>query len=158
MIGKQLAVMGVALMVSNVSGMFAAPIPHAEQPVESDLVTVVVAQDSAGGRLGLEGYCPIELNEMYRWTKGEDHLTVDYEGQRFHFASEAAREKFLAKPTDFAPSHRGFDVVLQRDHELLRPGKRQHGLVHHGRIHLFTSEETLEIFCKSPERYSSDAE
>jgi YHS domain-containing protein len=158
MVGKQLGRLGFSILVVFASGLFAAPIPHAEQPVQSDLVTVVVAPDSASGRLGLEGYCPIELNEMYRWTKGEDHLTVDYEGQRFHFASEAAREKFLAKPELYAPSHRGFDVVLQCDHELLRPGKRQHGLVHRGRIYLFTSEETLEIFAKSPKRYIGDAE
>lgn len=157
MAGKKLIALTFASLALQACGLLAAPMPQAEHSEEPEQVTVVVAQEPAAIRLGFDGYCPIALSEMHCWIKGEDHWTVDYQGQRFHFASEAARDKFLAKPMLYAPSHRGFDVVLQRDHELLRPGKRRHGIVHSGRIYLFESEETLAIFCKSPQRYSSDA-
>jgi YHS domain-containing protein len=146
----------IAVVFGAVNSLHAAPYSEVDQGSSANQVTATIVSDSishAPCRVGLEGYCPVEVVEEYRWQRGEQDISVTYDGQTFHFASTAARKKFLANPTHYAPTNRGLDVVMLRDFQLYRPGLRKHGLRHAGLTYLFSSEETLEQFVKDPDKY-----
>ena len=76
-------------------------------------------------RSAMEGYCPVQLQEGRRWVAGNPDLQTSYEGQVFHFSSEAARQRFEAAPQKYAPVHGGNDIVFRRGTEPHRARQRE---------------------------------
>ena len=101
-------------------------------------------------RCALEGYCPVQLQENDRWVAGNPDFQVAYQGQVFHFSSEAARKRFEAAPEKYAPAHSGNDVVLAVEENRTVPGSVNHSAVWHGRLYLFSNSATLAAFQRGP--------
>ena len=70
-------------------------------------------------RCGLEGYCPVQLQDHDRWIAGNPDFQMSYQGQVFRFSSEAARKRFEAAPEKYAP-------VTERQRRGLGRGREPH--------------------------------
>lgn len=105
-------------------------------------------------RHGLEGYCPVELQEHDRWAAGNPDISMAYQGQLFYFSSDAARKRFEASPEKYAPAQSGNDIVLAVEENRTVPGKANHSAVWHERLYLFSSSATLAMFQEDPTRYA----
>jgi len=107
--------------------------------------------------LGLEGYCPVTLIKEGSWTKGDKRFGVIHRGRLYLFATEAAKHAFWQDPDRFAPILSGNDPVKFAESGQVAPGSRKHGVFFRDQIYLFVSEESLERFWNSPQRYSDIA-
>jgi YHS domain-containing protein len=105
-------------------------------------------------RCGMGGYCPVQLQENDRWMAGSPDFQITYQGQVFHFSSEAARKRFEAAPEKYAPVQSGNDVVLAAEENRTVPGNVNHSAVWHGRLYLFSNSATLAAFQADPARYA----
>ena len=65
---------------------------------------------------------------------------MSYQGQVFHFSSDAARKRFEAAPEKYAPAHSGNDIVLAVEENRTVPGSVNHSAVWHGRLYLFSTQ------------------
>ncbi len=81
---------------------------------------------------------------------------MSYQGQVFHFSSEAARKRFEAAPQKYAPVHGGNDIVLAVEENRTVPGSVNHSAVWHGRLYLFSNSATLATFREDPARYANE--
>jgi YHS domain-containing protein len=105
-------------------------------------------------RCALGGYCPVLLQEQEEWIAGSPDYPMAYQGQVFHFSSDAARKRFEASPEKYAPVQEGNDVVLAADDNRTVPGNVNHSAVWHGRLYLFSDTATLAKFQHDPRRYA----
>jgi YHS domain-containing protein len=102
----------------------------------------------------MEGYCPVSLMESSHWTKGDVRFGAIHRGRTYLFASPGEQQKFLANPDRYSPMLSGYDPVAYLEQGKMVDGRRQCGIVHEGRMYLFTDEGSLQRFCDSPERYT----
>ena len=65
---------------------------------------------------------------------------------------------FLATPDRFSPVLSGNDPVAYIDQGRLVDGDRTHGLTYNGVLYLFASEQNLEAFWASPQRYAAQVQ
>jgi YHS domain-containing protein len=105
-------------------------------------------------RFALQGFCPVQLQEHDRWVAGKPDLQLAYDGQVFHFSSEAARRRFLAAPEKYAPVRSGNDAVLMVEENRTVPGSVNHSAVWRGQLYLFSTSATLAAFQEDPVRYA----
>ena len=106
---------------------------------------------------GIDGYCPVTLSEQSRWQLGDIRWGAVHRGRTYLFASPDSQQRFLANPDFYAPMLSGNDPVEYIDRGNLVGGTRRHGIFYRQQVYLFTSEETLNHFWKSPERYHGAA-
>lgn len=104
-------------------------------------------------RSAMDGFCPVELKENDRWIIGSRDIEMPYQGQVFHFSSDAARKRFESAPEHYAPAQSGNDIVLAVEENRSVPGNVNHSAVWHGRLYLFSNSETLSTFQADPTRY-----
>ena len=114
------------------------PSPAAHAPTES---------------FGFEGYCPVSLKQVGKWVKGDARWGMNHRGSVYLFAGENELRTFRSAPDVFSPVLSGIDPVLALDQQQAVRGKRAHGLQYEGRIYLFASEATLQVFEANPEGY-----
>lgn len=114
----------------------------------------------AGGRppLGLDGFCPVTLIEVGKWTKGDERFGIIHRGRLYLFANEAEKQRFWQDPDRYAPILSGNDPVEFAEGGHVVPGNRKHGVFFRNQIYLFTTEESLERFWNSPQRYADVAQ
>jgi YHS domain-containing protein len=96
------------------------------------------------------------LCEEHRWVRGNRQFAVAHDGRTYLLANEERVRKFAAEPDRYCPVASGNDPVLALEGRMV-PGKRAHGVFYDDRIYLFASEESLERFKQSPDRYAADA-
>ena len=111
-------------------------------------------------RIALEGCCPVSIVDQVgvdgaQWVLGQPQFAATYQGQLFYFASEQARQRFLADPARYAPVTFGNDPVLAIDQGQMVAGNRTHALYFGNRMYLFANESTLTAFVNDRLRYSS---
>lgn len=107
--------------------------------------------------LALDGFCPVTLIEQARWQPGDKRFGVVLRGRLYLFAGDGEKQRFSRDPDRFAPILSGNDPVEFSESGRLTPGKRRHGVFFRNRIYLFASEESLERFWTSPQRYADTA-
>lgn len=125
---------------------FAPPVPPQPQ---------LAAAPTGPPVLGLDGYCPVQLYEHYRWVPGRPQWGAIYEGRTYLFAGQQEQQMFLADPARYSPVAAGFDPVLVLDQGQQVPGRREFGVVCDGRVFLFASEASRARFEQSPDRYAA---
>ena len=107
--------------------------------------------------MGLDGYCPVSLISDGTWKKGDERFGIIHRGRLYLFASEGQKNIFWQDPDQYAPILSGNDVVTYADTGRAVQGSRKHGVFFRNQIYLFTSEESLQRFWSSPQRYSDVA-
>jgi len=108
--------------------------------------------------LGLDGYCPVRLNETQRWVRGDPRWGVIHRGRTYLFSGPNEQRRFLADPDAFAPVMSGNDIVIRVERNEQIAGHREHGVFCDGKIYLFVSEESLQKFNRAPARYIAEVQ
>ncbi|MBN2474735.1 MAG: thioredoxin family protein [Pirellulales bacterium] len=107
--------------------------------------------------LGLDGYCPVELNENTAWVEGNRLWGVRHENRTYLFAGPEQQRRFLAQPDRYAPVLSGNDVVVAIEQGQSIAGRRQHGVFFGGKVYLFADETSLRKFTANPAHYATQA-
>ena len=109
------------------------------------------------GMKGLKGFCPVTLRDERELLDAKPEYFYTHRGQKFHFATADARNKFEADPSTYAPAAFGADVVaLGRDKDVVE-GTLDFAAWFKGRLYLFGSQANYDVFVKSPATYASPA-
>ncbi len=104
--------------------------------------------------LALDGYCPVELVENWKWVLGSPRFGAIHEGRTYLFKDAEAKSAFLMMPDRYAPVLRGSDAVAWFDDGKDVPGSREYGGTYDGRVYLFANKENLARFYAEAERYA----
>ena len=128
---------------------FNAPRPIAKQP------------PAQTPRPGLDGYCPVTLagfiGKFPQWQKGDPRWGAFHRGQLYLFAGLNEQQEFLRDPDRYSPVMAGSDIVRLTKHSEWAAGDRRHGVTYRSRVYLFTNEDSLQEFRKSPNFYAREA-
>lgn len=109
------------------------------------------------GMKGLKGFCPVTLRDERELLDAKPEYFYTHRGQKFHFATADARNKFEADPGLYAPAAYGADVVaLGRDKDVVE-GTLDYAAWFKGRLYLFGNQANYETFVRSPATYASPA-
>ena len=126
------------------------PVAQTPAPVQSP------PQISPGNPpIGMKGYCPVTLVDLFKWQAGDTRWGAIHRGRTYLFAGPSEQQRFLAAADRYAPMLSGHDPVLYIDRGQFIGGKRQHGVLYRQQVFLFSSEETLNQFWKTPDRYAT---
>ena len=129
-----------------------------QHTMPSPAISPPVVQTPAGNTpTGMDGYCPVTLAEQSRWQLGDVRWGAVHRGRTYLFAGSGEQQRFLSNPDFYAPMLSGSDPVEYIERGNLVTGTRQHGVFYRQQVYLFSSEETLDRFWKSPERYHAAA-
>lgn len=132
----------------------AQPIVH--QPEEETARKMTQIRDR-GGMTGLKGFCPVSLRDDRELFDARPEFSAAYRGQKFHFASADARQRFVADPQRYVPAAYGADVVaLVRDQDVVE-GTLDHAAWFRGKLYLFASEQSHHTFVSEPSKYANPA-
>ena len=63
---------------------------------------------AAEPRLAIKGYDPVAYFTESRPVQGKPDFAFDWQGARYHFASAAHRDLFVANPGRYAPQYAGY--------------------------------------------------
>ncbi len=109
------------------------------------------------GMKGLKGFCPVTLRDERELLDAKPEFHFTHRSQKFHFASQEARDRFEADPSVYAPAAYGADVVsLGRDKDVVE-GTLDFAAWYKGRLYLFSTQDNYNVFVKSPVTYASPA-
>lgn len=107
------------------------------------------------GMKGLKGFCPVTLHDERELVDAVPDFHVTYRSQKFHFATEEARDKFQAEPGKYAPAAYGADVVaLSRDKDVVE-GTLDFAAWFKGRLYLFGTQANYDTFIASPAKFAT---
>ena len=102
---------------------------------------------------GLKGFCPVQLRDERELRDARPQFSAEYDGVVYNFSSAAARQKFLAEPTKYAPAAGGQDVVLASSSKKAE-GSLDHAVWYRDRLYLFDSPASMKSFKASPSKYA----
>lgn len=103
---------------------------------------------------GLDGFCPVTLQQQRKIKPGNPRYSAIYQGIRYQFASADFRDQFRAAPERYAPAAQGCDpIALVRDQRAV-PGTIRFGVWYSGKLYLFQSAANLQTFKAAPLTWS----
>ena len=105
--------------------------------------------------LAFDGYCPVSLKTLNRWTEGNAQFGAVHRGRTYLFAGAEQRDQFLASPDSYSPVFAGLDPVLLLDKQQSVEGSRALGFRYGDSFYLFSSEETKQKFAANPQGYAA---
>ena len=104
----------------------------------------------------MEGYCPVTLmGTSSQWKKGDVRYGAIHRGKTYLFAGEKEQRAFLANPDAYSPILSGNDPIAFVEQGQVVSGKRTHGIFYGKQVYLFASEQNLQKFWQSPQRYAT---
>lgn len=115
------------------------------------------AQPNNKPPMGLDGYCPVTLVEQTKWVRGDPRFGIVHRGHVYLFTTEAEKQRFWQDPDRYAPILSGNDPVVFAEGGQIVAGNRRHGVFFRNQIFMFSSEENLQRFWSSPQRYADVA-
>lgn len=109
------------------------------------------------GMKGLKGFCPVTLHDERDLVDAKTEFHATHRGQKFHFASAEAKQKFEGDPSTYAPAAYGADVVaLTRDKDVIE-GSLDFAAWFKGRLYLFGTQDAHDEFVANPVQYATPA-
>jgi YHS domain-containing protein/thiol-disulfide isomerase/thioredoxin len=115
------------------------------------------ASAAEGTPIGLDGFCPVTLQEQERWSKGDARWGAVHRGSTYLFLSQQHQQRFLSDPDRYSPVLSGLDPARYVDRGELVAGQRAHGMWFREKIYLFADEQSLDRFSQAPEFYAQRA-
>lgn len=97
--------------------------------------------------------CPVTLRDDRKIVRPTPEFTSIHNGQRYKFASAEAQAKFDASPERYAPAIDGNDAVLASMGAVGYEGSLLNTGIYEGKLYLFHSERTAEMFRKDPTQF-----
>ena len=104
--------------------------------------------------VGLDGFCPVTLQQRRVLTPGKPELFVDHEGVRYQFASSRLRDLFSSDPSRYAPAVQGCDPITLAREQRAVPGSVRYGTWYAGKLFLFQSETNKQTFKAAPQAWT----
>lgn len=105
--------------------------------------------------LAFDGYCPVTLKTLNRWSEGDRQFGAVHRGRTYLFSGAEQRDQFLVNPDGFSPVFAGLDPVMLIDKQQSVEGSRALGFRYGDSFYLFSSEETKQKFAASPHTYAA---
>jgi protein disulfide-isomerase len=112
-------------------------------------------QPAGAPPLAFDGYCPVTLKALNRWTPGNAQYGVVHRGRTYVFAGAEQRDQFMANPDSYSPVFSGLDPVLLIDKQQMVEGTRAMGFHYLDAFYLFSSKETMQKFKDHPQVYAA---
>jgi YHS domain-containing protein len=106
-------------------------------------------------RVGLDGYCPVELVTHELWEPGDPRWSVVHQGRTYLLSGLNPYRLFRGNPERYAPVHAGADPVLALDENCRVPGRTDACVTYKGRLYMFSSQASLARFQEDPKRYAA---
>ena len=104
--------------------------------------------------LGLNGYSPVTVRQKRVWVKGSEEFKVVFEKVTYLLANAEEVAMFEEDPSKFVPGASGCDPIMLANEGRGIPGRLQIGSVYRGKMYLFHSEASRDLFKINPERYA----
>lgn len=118
-----------------------------------------VSDDAEGSdkppRVGLDGYCPVELVTHERWEPGDPSWSVVHKGRTYLLSGASQYRLFRANPDRYAPVDGGADPVSALDENRQVHGRTDACVTYKGRLYMFSSQTSLARFQENPKRYAA---
>ena len=132
------------------------PLAKTEAPKREETTDVSkIAPEKIAEPFMLDGFCPVTLVEKRAWKAGDAGVSLVYQGAKYLFASEKARDTFQKKPEHYAVALQGTDVVVLHETQQTVAGTRRFGTRYGSQNYVFSSEENRAKFHAKPEFYES---
>jgi YHS domain-containing protein len=109
---------------------------------------------SRGDMTGFKGFCPVALRDQRQLVDAQPQIQSTFGLHTWTFSSDEARLAFEANPTRYAPVAGGADPVLLTNSQQEVPGKLDYALWFRGRLHLFSSRDTMATFLENPQQFA----
>lgn len=109
----------------------------------------VLAQSAAQPRVVLKGYDPVAYFTESRPVKGAPQHGLEFDGERYHFASAANRATFHADPDRYAPQFAGMCAVGVSMGKAVEADPTVWKIVD-GKLYVFSSSRGLAAYEKNP--------
>lgn len=103
---------------------------------------------------GFKGFCPVALRDQRQLVDAQPQIQSTFGLHTWTFSSDEARLAFEAEPQRYAPAAGGDDVVILATRQEQVPGKLDFALWYRGRLHLFSSRETMASFLEDPQQFA----
>lgn len=125
---------------------------HATQARRSQQMYRIMSRT---GKTGFKGFCPVALRDQRELIDAHSNLRARFGLATYYFSSSAAKARFEADPTRYAPAAGGSDVVLLVNTGEEEIGSLDFSLWYRDRLYLFRSRETRALFSKNPTRFAN---
>ena len=132
------------------------PKPTSYQPSSETEAKMALIRER-GGMKGLKGFCPVTLRDDRELKDSRKEFSASFRGQKFHFATAAAQQRFDAEPARYVPAAYGADVVILIRDKDVAEGSLDHAAWFKGRLYLFSSEASHQTFVSEPAKYAAPA-
>lgn len=109
--------------------------------------TAALAQDK---RVMLKGHDPVAYFTEGRPVKGSPDLAFEWDGDRYHFASAANRDKFAADPDRYAPQFGGY-CTGSMSRNVVNEMHPEAWVVSEGKLYVFGAPKFRDIALKDPQ-------
>lgn len=109
--------------------------------------TAALAQDK---RVMLKGHDPIAYFTEGRPVKGSPDLAIEWDGDRYYFASAANRDKFAADPDRYAPQFGGY-CTGSMSRNVVNEMHPEAWIISEGKLYVFGLPKFRELALKDPE-------
>jgi YHS domain-containing protein len=112
--------------------------------------TAAWAQSDAALRVVLKGYDPVAYFTEGRPVKGSPQFKFDFDGERYHFASAANRDRFAADPDRYAPQFGGYCTGTMAKGAGRNEGDPEAWIIVDGKLYLFGQVRFRDIALTDP--------
>lgn len=103
---------------------------------------------------GFKGFCPVALRDQRQLVDAQPQIQSTFGLHTLTFSTDEARIAFEANPQRYAPVAGGIDTVVLSTRQEEVPGKLDFALWYRGRLHLFSSRETMASFLENPQQFA----
>lgn len=108
--------------------------------------------------IALGGYCPVTIQDLRKWSKGDPRFGAIHRRRTFLFATADEQATFLRDPDRYTPVLTGYDPVRYLKTGEQVDGSPQFSLTYRRQVYLFTDEDSLKTFFDNPAKYAADIE
>lgn len=109
--------------------------------------TAALAQDK---RVMLKGHDPVAYFTEGRPVKGSPAFAFDWDGDRYHFASAANRDRFAADPDRYAPQFGGY-CTGSMSRNVVNEMHPEAWIVSEGKLYVFGQPKFRDMALKDPQ-------
>ncbi len=103
-------------------------------------------------RIAIKGYDPVGYFIQNTALKGDKYISVEYDGAKWLFSSEANRQIFLGNPTKYMPQYGGYCAyALSRN--AVSSSKPEYFTILNGKLYLKFGKVAFKRWSKDPEKY-----
>ena len=132
--------------------------PSEEIAATSDVESLPLAPHAAAraeDKSSVWSICLVTLLEEKRLAPARAEFSMEYQSQKYRFASAEALEKFRASPEKYAPVAGGLDIVSVRNERSVVEGSLNFALWYRKQLYLFSSRAHAESFRREPQKYAA---